>query len=102
MSHRIASALFFALPVITVLCASPAAAQRSCESLAAVTLTNASITSATSVAAGTFKPPSGPGQPAPAADLPAFCRVDGVAKPMNDSEIKFEVWLPVPSRDSKK
>lgn len=94
MSHRITCAFFFALPIMTILCSSPASAQRTCESLAALTLTNATITSATSVAAGTFKPPAGSGPPAPAVDLPAYCRVDGVAKPTSDSEIKFEVWLP--------
>ena len=101
MSHRIAFAFFFALPMMTALCPSPASAQRSCESLASLTLTNATITSATSVAAGTFKPPSGPGQPAPAVDMPAFCRVDGVAKPTSDSEIKFEVWLPASGWNGK-
>jgi hypothetical protein len=94
MTHRIAFAFFFALSVMTTICPSPASAQRSCESLASLTLTNATITSATPIAAGTFKPSSGPGQPAPAVDMPAFCRVAGVAKPTSDSEIKFEVWLP--------
>jgi feruloyl esterase len=26
--------------------------------------------------------------------LPAFCRVEGVARPTSDSEIRFEVWIP--------
>lgn len=86
--------MFLAMSTVAAMCPSAVSAQRSCESLTALTLTNATITSATSVAAGAFKPPAGPGQPAPAADLPAFCRVDGVAKPTSDSEIKFEVWLP--------
>jgi hypothetical protein len=94
MSHRIAF-VFFALSMITALSPRPASAQRSCESLASLTLTNAAITSATSVAAGTFTPPSAPGQPqAPAAVMSSFCRVVGLAKPTSDSEIKFEVWLP--------
>jgi feruloyl esterase len=29
------------------------------------------------------------------ADLPAFCRVAGVIRPVADSEIGFEVWLPL-------
>ncbi len=33
--------------------------------------------------------------------MPAFCRVDGVAKPTNDSEIKFEVWLPASGWNGK-
>jgi len=70
-------------------------AQTSCEALANLTLTNATITSAASVAAGSYKPPAAPGLPAPAKELPAFCRVAGVAKPTRDSEIRFEVWLPL-------
>ena len=30
------------------------------------------------------------------ANLPAFCRVAGVIKPVSDSNIKFEVWMPAP------
>ncbi|MBK6799756.1 MAG: tannase/feruloyl esterase family alpha/beta hydrolase [Acidobacteria bacterium] len=41
---------------------------------------------------GAFSPQSG--SAAPYKELPAFCRVVGVIKPANDSEIKFEVWLP--------
>ncbi|HEV2385782.1 MAG TPA: tannase/feruloyl esterase family alpha/beta hydrolase [Candidatus Acidoferrales bacterium] len=78
-----------------------ASAQRSCESLANLTLSKAAITSATSVAAGVFKPPSGPGQPAPRVALPAFCRVRGVARPTGDSEIQFEVWLPASGWNGK-
>jgi len=77
------------------------AAQRSCEGLATLALTNATITSAVSVPMGGFKPPASPGQPAPTVDLPAFCRVAGVAKPTADSEIKFEVWLPTSDWNGK-
>jgi len=34
-------------------------------------------------------------------DMPAFCRVQGVSKPSNDSEIKFEVWLPTDGWNGK-
>jgi feruloyl esterase len=63
-----------------------------CEGLAELKLPNTTITAAQSVAAGAFAPPSG--SAAPYKELPAFCRVAGVIKPTNDSEIKFEVWLP--------
>jgi len=76
-------------------------AQTSCEKLADVTLTNATITSATSVPAGGYKPPAAPGLPAPSKELPAFCRVAGVAKPTSDSGIKFEVWLPASGWNGK-
>jgi len=76
-------------------------AQVSCEALANLTLTNATITSATPVAVGSFKPPAVPGQPAPNKDLPAFCRVHGIARPTSDSEIHFEVWLPMSGWNGK-
>ncbi len=63
-----------------------------CEGLAELKLPNTTITTAQSVAAGAFTPPTG--SAAPYKDLPAFCRVAGVIKPTGDSEIKFEVWLP--------
>jgi feruloyl esterase len=57
-----------------------------CASLAAVTTADSSVTSATVVAAGT----SISGNVVPV----ALCRVQGVARPSTDSEIKWEVWLP--------
>ena len=65
-------------------------AAASCEGLAKLALKNTSITSAESVAAGSFTPPGG--KPIP--NLPAFCRVAGVIKPTSDSHIQFEVWMP--------
>ena len=35
------------------------------------------------------------------ADLPSFCRVQGVSKPSADSDIRFEVWLPQPALESQ-
>jgi hypothetical protein len=94
INRRIAFSSAFILPIFLEFCASNAIAQRSCESLTNLTLSKASVTSATSVAQGSFKPPTGPGQPALNFELPAFCRVMGIAKPTSDSDIKFEVWLP--------
>jgi Tannase and feruloyl esterase len=99
---RRASILF--CPVLLIgatLAPPPAFAQKSCESLAMLTLANATITSATSVAAGAFKPAAGPGIPAPNEPLPAFCRVAGTARPTADSEIRFEVWLPASGWNGK-
>src|SRR4051812_32454292 len=74
-------------------------AAQSCESLALLKLPNTTITVAESVRAGGFRsetPPPFPGAPIPAYDqLPPFCRVAATIKPSNDSEIKFEVWMPV-------
>jgi feruloyl esterase len=63
-----------------------------CEGLAELKLPNTTITAAQSVAPGAFAPPTG--SAAPYKELPAFCRVAAVIKPTDDSEIKFEVWLP--------
>jgi feruloyl esterase len=71
-----------------------AQAQASCESLAALALPNATITSVQTVAAGGFAPPGGRGATVAAASLPAFCRVAATLKPSSDSDIKIEVWLP--------
>ena len=73
------------------------AAGTSCESLASLALPNATITSATTVAAGAFTPPGGAGRGNAAqryAALPSFCRVTATLKPSSDSDIKVEVWLP--------
>ncbi len=80
----------------------------SCESLASLSLTNATITKAEVVPAGAFKapPPVGPappidfGQPS-YSDLPAFCRVSATLKPSSDSDIQIEVWLPVSAWNGK-
>jgi len=77
----------------------------SCESLSELKLANTTITSAVNVAAGTFTLPSGsPSEPgrSPAFDrLPSFCRVQGIIQPSGDSQIGFEVWLPVSGWNGK-
>jgi hypothetical protein len=52
---------------------------------------------ATIVAATSVSPPSsllGKDPPTPVAVKAPFCRVQGVIKPSDDSDISFEVWLP--------
>jgi hypothetical protein len=81
----------------------PVAAQTR-DPLADLKLPNTTIVSSEIVAAGAFTPPAGtfalPG-PSPFASLPAFRRVIGVIKPTSDSDIKFEVWLPVAGWNEK-
>ncbi len=85
-----------------VLASVPVMAATSCESLASLSLPDATITGAQNVAAGAFTLPGNPngrgGRGAGAndiyKDLPAFCRVSATLKPSNDSDIKIEVWLP--------
>ncbi len=78
--------------------AKPVDAQ-SCEKLSDLKLANTTITAAQPIAAGAFTPPAGPA--APFKELPAFCRVIGVIKPTSDSDIKFEVWMPVSGWNGK-
>ena len=73
-----------------------AAAGRTCESLASLSLPDAKITAAQVVAAGEFTPPSGgrSGRGSdPFKDLPPFCRVAATLTPTSDSDIKIEMWL---------
>ncbi|MCC6394152.1 MAG: tannase/feruloyl esterase family alpha/beta hydrolase [Bryobacterales bacterium] len=72
----------------------------SCESLGSLALPQTTITSAQSVSAGRFQPPSSPG-PTPFRNLPAFCRVVATLKPANDSDIKIEVWMPAEGWNGK-
>src|ERR1700733_5086074 len=87
----------------------PALAATGCEALARLSLPNATITSAQSVAAGAYVPPAPAGGAAGArggagrgrgpqfTDLPAFCRVTATLKPSSDSDIKMELWMPAAS-----
>jgi hypothetical protein len=79
-----------ALPLIALAFGSVCAT--TCEEMAELKLPNTTITAAQSVAAGAFTPPTS--SATPYKELPSFCRVAGVIKPTNGSEIKFEVWLP--------
>jgi feruloyl esterase len=65
----------------------------SCESLASLSLPNATITLAQVVSAAAFSPPGGK-QAAAFKSVPEFCRVAGTLAPSSDSDIKIEVWLP--------
>jgi hypothetical protein len=67
----------------------PASATR-CEDLAKLTIPGVSVTLASHVAAGHFRPPASD----KILDTPAFCRVVAIAKPTSDSLINFEVWIP--------
>lgn len=69
-----------------------------CENLTSLSIPNTTITSARTVAAGKFTPPSAERGPAAETaaykDLPGFCRVTATLTPSSDSDIKIEVWLP--------
>lgn len=78
--------------LLVVLAAMPAWAGP-CERLTRLTIPNTTVTSATALDAGAFTPP-GPGAAAEQKPMPAFCRVLATARPVDDSEIHFELWLP--------
>jgi len=66
-----------------------------CGDLTALTISATAITSAATVPAGPFSPGASSGRGgSPLRLFPAFCRVLAVAKPVPDSEIRIEIWLP--------
>ena len=67
-----------------------------CEQLRELKLYGSVIAGAKTVPAGPFETaPPVPGLPKLHFDLPSYCRVTGAIHPTSDSDIKFEVWLPV-------
>ena len=95
MRIRDVAAIPFAFAILATpsLHAQTRATTRSCDSLTMLNLPHATIVSAKSVAAGptaiaTIQGPV-------SLDVPAHCEVRGVSRPSADSEIGFEVWLPM-------
>src|SRR5204863_8704399 len=97
-------AMFIVGWIATVLSVPAAAAAATCESLASLTLPDATITFARPIGAGEFTPPAARGGRGPGAAfkaLPAFCRVAATLKPTGDSDIKIEVWMPASGWNGK-
>jgi hypothetical protein len=72
---------------------------QSCSALRSLRFENATVTSARLVDSGQFVPPPTARRRSPEFftafnTLPAFCRVQAVARPSPRSEINIEVWLP--------
>lgn len=106
MTRAIAPWVPSGVAAIAVLAAAPAKAATSCAALAeAVNLPNVTITRATEVPAGQFaldRPTGGPGgPPMNFSALPAFCRVEATSRPTADSDIRFEVWMPLAGWNGK-
>ena len=73
-----------------------------CQDLARLSLPRDTITLAVPVTSGTFTDDTRfDHQTKIYKDLPAFCRVRGVSRPTPDSEIGFEVWLPLAGWDRR-
>jgi feruloyl esterase len=79
-----------------------------------LSLPDTTITAAKTVPAGAFTPSTPPSLPVPPdvannlralvdnyKSLPAFCRVAASVKPAKDSDIKFEVWMPIAGWNGK-
>jgi feruloyl esterase len=65
---------------------------KACAALASQSLENTTIKSAEAVTGGSF---TAPGSTNPMTNLPPFCRVAGIIAPTKESEIVFEVWMPL-------
>ena len=73
-----------------------------CDDLRSLPLKDTTILSATTVLAGEFTVPGAdPETLSTFKKLPAFCRIAGVAKPSADSDIRFEIWLPLTDWNGK-
>ncbi len=79
-----------ALSAMSLLLLSPSLAAASCDQLVKLAVDNTTISAAEARPAGSFAPPSG----AAIADLPGFCRVQGVISAVPGSRVGFELWLP--------
>jgi hypothetical protein len=81
-------------------CLAPQASRgQSCSALRGLRLEGTTVISAQLVDSGRFVPPVMVRRASPEFftafnSLPAFCRVQAVARPSSDSEISIEVWLP--------
>ncbi len=84
--------MFRRLLTFAALTAWQVAAQQTCESLINLKLPHTTITSAATVAEATARG---------AGTIPPHCEVKGTSRPTSDSEIKFQVWLPVSGWNGK-
>jgi len=69
-----------------------------CARLADRQLPTTTITAAQAITTGSFTPP---GSTNAITNLPAFCRVAGLIAPTSESQILFEVWLPLEKWNGK-
>ena len=93
--HRREISVFALFAAVALSSSGAGAAPASCESLASLHLSDTTITVAAMVPAGTVLPPP------IGAIVTTMCRVAGSIKPTSDSDIKFEVWMPVAGWNGK-
>src|SRR5690242_3947917 len=94
---------FIGLAVLALSVSTSHAAE--CLELKRLRLAHAEIMDAEQVDEGAFTPPAGTDHStsilARFKKLPPFCRVRGAAHPTEDSDIRFEVWLPTSGWNGK-
>ncbi len=106
-SRCLAGALLLGSLLMSVLLIPTSAAAVPCSSLAHLSLPDTTITSAEFVPQGTFVLPATAPVLLPERGarmfrkLPEFCRVTAVIRPVKDSEIDIEVWLPLSGWNDK-
>ena len=92
--------------VLALCCSAPLPSRaQSCSALRDLRVENTTVISAQLVDSGKFVPPVMLRRTSPEFftafnNLPAFCRVEAVARPSSDSEINIEVWLPATGWES--
>jgi feruloyl esterase len=91
----------FIMPLVMLALPLRAYAADACENLSALKLPDTTITSAQTVAAGSFVAPAGNMNSPLFKEVPAFCRVVAEIKPAKDSDIKVEVWMPATGWNGK-
>jgi feruloyl esterase len=91
--------LIAGLVVTSPLHAQTTAETRSCETLAMLQLRHATVVTSRTVAAGPAA--SNTAQGTAGVEVPAHCEVRGISRPSLDSEITFEVWLPLTGWNGK-
>ncbi len=102
MDHRVLRDALLVMAGSLSVTALPAHANTSCEALSAqLKIPDVTITLAAEVPAGGLKLAATGGPPMNFGALPAFCRVAGTARPSADSDIRFEVWMPLSGWNGK-
>jgi feruloyl esterase len=91
----------YAIPITATASISAAPATGSCDGLMSLALPGAKVTSAQTVAAGTFSVPGAARQNPVFKQLPEFCRVAATLTPSADSRIGMELWMPAANWNGK-
>lgn len=106
VDNRLSRSFIIAQVAAAVFAASSAGAATDpvdCAGLTSLAVTKTTIAAAESVAPGAFVPPAVGFQPFTPdwSKLPGFCRVTGSIRPTEQSDIRFELWLPTGAWNGK-